>query len=214
MRTRTVPSLPRSRCALGADKLKGVFGRKKKETLAPTPEPEVTPEGKGRPTPTRKEAQARNRNPIISADPKLNRQAAKEAQREARAKMNEALVTGDDRYLPAAHKGPVKRYIRDAVDARWMLGEFFFPLTLVIIVALFMVTNLAEAYAGLVIITLYVIVLIAVAHSIWVSFQIKKELTAKFGPVRGTHMYTVARSMQMRRMRLPKPQVKRGEHPS
>src|SRR5690625_7791105 len=113
--------------------------------------------------------------------------------------MNEALMTGDERYLPATHKGPVKRYIRDAVDARWMMGEIFFPLTLLIIVALFMVTNLAEEYAGLVIISLYIIVLIAVAHSIWVSFRIKRELTAKFGPVRGTHMYTVARAMQMPR---------------
>lgn len=116
--------------------------------------------------------------------------------------------------MPVAHRGPVKRYIRDAVDARWLLGEFFFPITIVIIIALFMVNNLAEAYAGLVIVVLYVIVLVAFAHSIWVSFQIKKELTAKFGPVRGTHMYAVARSMQMRRMRLPKPQVKRGEFPS
>ncbi len=191
-----------------------MFGRKKQDAPAPSPEPEVELKGKGRPTPSRKEAQARNRTPIISADPKLDRKAARAAMREERAKMNQALVTGDERNLPAAHKGPVKRYIRDAVDARRMLGEYFFPLTIVIIIALFMVNNLAPQNAMLVILTLYVVVLIAVAHSIWVSFQIKKELTAKFGPVRGTHMYAVARSMQMRRMRLPKPQVKRGEYPS
>lgn len=193
-----------------------MFGRKKQDVPAPAPqpEPEPQPQGKGRPTPSRKEAQARNRSPIISTDPKTDRKAARAAMREERAKMNQALMTGDERHLPPAHKGPVKRYIRDAVDARWMLGEFFFPLTIVIIIALFMVNNLAQQFAGLVIIILYVIVLIAVAHSIWVSFKIKKELTAKFGPVRGTHMYAVARSMQMRRMRLPKPQVKRGEYPS
>lgn len=197
-----------------ADKLGVVFGRKKQDVPAPTPEPEETPQRKGRPTPTRREAQARNRQPIISTDPKVDRKAAKSAAREERAKMNQALMTGDERHLPPAHKGPVKRYIRDAIDARRMLGEYFFPLTIVIIVALFMVNNLAPEHAMLVILTLYVVVLIAVAHSIWVSFQIKKELTAKFGPVRGTHMYAVARSMQMRRMRLPKPQVKRGEYPS
>lgn len=128
--------------------------------------------------------------------------------------MNQALITGDERHLPAAHKGPVKRYIRDSIDARRMLGEYFFPLTIVIIVALFMVNNLAPEAAMLVIITLYVVVLLALAHSIWISFKIKKELTEKFGPVRGTHMYAVARSMQLRRMRLPKPQVKRGEFPT
>ncbi len=191
-----------------------VFGRKKQDVPAPAPGPQPEPEGKGRPTPTRKEAQARNRRPIISTDPKVDRKAAKAAVREERAKMNQALMTGDERHLPPAHKGPVKRYIRDSIDARRMLGEYFFPLTIVIIVALFMVNNLAPELAMLVILTLYVVVLIALAHSIWVSFKIKKELTAKFGPVRGTHMYAIARSMQMRRMRLPKPQVKRGEFPS
>lgn len=191
-----------------------MFGRKKQQPqdIPSTPEPE--PLGKGRPTPSRKEAQARNRNPIIATDPKLARKAQRQAMRDERARANQALLTGDEQHMPVAHRGPVKRYIRDAVDARWMLGEYFFPITIVIIIALFMVNNLAEAYAGLVIVALYIIVLIAFAHSIWVSFQIKKELTAKFGPVRGTHMYAVARSMQMRRMRLPKPQVKRGEFPS
>lgn len=193
-----------------------VFGRKKQDVPVPSPQSpsEEAAPGKGRPTPSRREAQARNRNPIISANPKVDRQAAKIAAREERAKMNQALITGDERNLPVAHKGPVKRYIRDAVDARHMLGEYFFPLTIIIIIALFMVNNLAPEQAMFVILTLYIVVLIALANSIWVSFKIKKELTAKFGPVRGTHMYAVARSMQMRRMRLPKPQVKRGEYPS
>lgn len=188
--------------------------RRNKQVEPEIPEPQSPAEGKGRPTPSRKEAQARNRNPIISADPKLDKKAARAAAREERSLMNEALMTGDERHLPAAHKGPVRRYIRDAVDARRMIGEYFFPLTIVIIIALFMVNNLAPEQGMLVILFLYAVVLIAVAHSIWVSFAIKKELTAKFGPVRGTHIYTIARAMQMRRMRLPKPQVKRGQFPS
>jgi len=128
--------------------------------------------------------------------------------------MNQALVTGDERHLPPAHKGPVRRYVRDAIDSRRMLGEYFFPVTIVILIALFVFSNLAQEYATVVILVLYMFVLIAFGHSIWVSFKIKKELTAKFGDVRGTHMYAIARSMQMRRMRLPKPQVKRGEYPS
>lgn len=192
-----------------------MFGRKKQDVTAPVPEPEKPEtQGKGRPTPKRRDAQARLHKPLISTNPKQDRKAAKAAMREERAKMNQALMTGDERHLPAAHKGPVKRYIRDAVDARHMLGEYFFPLTIVIVIALFMVNSLAPEAAMMVIITLYVIVLIALANAIWVSFAIKKELTAKFGPVRGTHMYAIARAMQMRRMRLPKPQVKRGEFPS
>jgi len=46
--------------------------------------------------------------------------------------------------------------------------------------------------------------------------RLKKLLTAKFGAqkvVRGTLMYGVMRAFQMRRMRLPKPQVQRGQYP-
>ena len=191
-----------------------MFRRKKDQPSTPsTPEP-LPREGKGRPTPKRREAQARNRRPIVSADPKRDRKASRQAMREERAKMNQALVTGDERHLPPAHKGPVRRYVRDAIDSRRMLGEYFFPVTIVILIALFVFSNLAQEYATVVILVLYMFVLIAFGHSIWVSFKIKKELTAKFGDVRGTHMYAIARSMQMRRMRLPKPQVKRGEYPS
>lgn len=195
-------------------KLRGVFRRKKQEELPSDAHQTTKSEGKGRPTPRRKDAQARNRNPIVSADPRRDRKAARRQMREERAKMNQALVTGDERYLPAAHKGPVRRYVRDAIDARRMLGEYFFPITIVILIALFVFSNLAQAYATVIILILYMFVLMAFGHSIWVSFRIKKELEQKYGSVRGTHMYAIARSMQMRRMRLPKPQVNRGEYPS
>src|SRR5699024_141420 len=121
----------------------------------------------------------------------------------------------DEQHMPAAHRGPVRRYIRDAVDARFMLGEFFFPLTMVIVLVLLVAQSILTPEAGvLILVALYVVELATLAHSIWVSFAIKTELTRKFGPVRGTHMYAIGRSMQMRRMRLPKPQVKRGDYPS
>ena len=44
------------------------------------------------------------------------------------------MRTGDERYLPARDKGPVKRYIRDYVDARFSLGEAFMPLSILLIV--------------------------------------------------------------------------------
>ncbi|QGH69483.1 DUF3043 domain-containing protein [Pseudactinotalea sp. HY158] len=190
-----------------------MFGRKKSAEAAPVEETPLLG-GKGRPTPSRKEAEARNRSPLISADPKADKRAAREAARIERMKVNEALVTGDEQHLPAAHRGPVRRYIRDSVDARFMLGEWFFPLTLVIVLVLLVAQSVLSPEAGvLILIALYVVVLATLAHAVWVSFAIKKELIKKFGSARGTHMYAVGRAMQMRRMRLPKPQVKRGEFP-
>ena len=45
----------------------------------------------------------------------------------------------------------------------------------------------------------------------WLSRVATKAITAKFGSAeRGIKSYVIMRSLQMRPMRLPKPQVKRG----
>jgi hypothetical protein len=47
------------------------------------------------------------------------------------------------------------------------------------------------------------------------SRKLKKRLEQKFGDVeRGTVWYGSMRSLQFRRLRLPKPLVKRGEYPA
>ena len=42
----------------------------------------------------------------------------------ARERQNDALMGGDQRYLPAVDRGSQRRYIRDYVDARRNLGDF------------------------------------------------------------------------------------------
>ena len=92
-------------------------------------EPEETPETraasdrtKSGPTPTRKAAQARNDHSLIVADRKAAKKAARERARAMRAERDrleqEALVTGDERYMPLRDKGTVKRFTRDWIDAR------------------------------------------------------------------------------------------------
>jgi hypothetical protein len=45
--------------------------------------------------------------------------------------------------------------------------------------------------------------------------RLRKALTAKFGEMqRGTVFYAVTRSLQIRRWRMPRPMVERGEYPS
>jgi hypothetical protein len=47
------------------------------------------------------------------------------------------------------------------------------------------------------------------------SRKLRKRLTQKFGEVeRGTVWYGSMRSLQFRKLRLPKPQVRRGQFPS
>ena len=49
----------------------------------------------------------------------------------------------------------------------------------------------------------------------WVARRVRKQLEAKFGEVeKGVRFYAAMRSLQIRRLRLPKPMVSRGEFPS
>lgn len=198
-----------------------MFGRKKTEDAPVVEEPaveEVRPVGKGRPTPKRRDAEAANRRPLISGDKKTDRAKARAEAAKQRQLMDQAMQTGDERYLPAQHKGEARRFARDYIDARWTLGEFFLPIALLVVIVMFggSVLGIPPEIVIYAILALYVVVLVAVVEAIVHATIVHKRALAKFGRdrVRGIRLYTAMRSMQMRRMRLPKPQVKRGEHPS
>ncbi|WP_344604993.1 DUF3043 domain-containing protein [Streptomyces glaucus] len=168
---------------------------------------------KGRPTPKRSEARSQRRS--VAHTPMTRKEAAKrqrEARRAALERQRQALATGDERYLPVRDKGPVRRFARDFVDSRFNVAEFFLPMAVVILV-LSMVRVPALQNAAL-LLWLVVIALI-VFDSCVTGFRLKKRLGERFPDEnrRGAVAYALMRSLQMRRLRLPKPQVKRGERP-
>ena len=126
------------------------------------------------------------------------------------------MQPGDERYLPAKDKGPVRRYVRTYVDARWSLGELFLPVAIVMLLANMLLTtwNPNIAFLGLALLYLFIIAMVVDVVIMW--RRLRKRLIAKFGPdaiQRGLMMYAVTRVFQIRRARLPKPQVKHGEYP-
>jgi len=189
-------------------------------TTNPTPdatEPTAEqPVGKGRPTPKRKEAEALRRKPLVPGDRKAAAKAARARSREIRDREFEAMKTGDEKNMPFRDKGPVKRFIRDFIDARWSIGEFFLPIAIVFVL-LTAVSNQSPVLALTILVTLYAVILATIVQAWLTSRTLRKALQAKFGDAglaKGNLMYGVMRSMQIRRSRLPKPMVKRGEHPS
>ncbi|MFE4850133.1 DUF3043 domain-containing protein, partial [Streptomyces sp. NPDC056689] len=60
-----------------------------------------------------------------------------------------------------------------------------------------------------------IVIVLIVLDSIVTAFRLKKRLAEKFPnePKKGAVAYALMRTLQMRRLRLPKPQVKRGERP-
>lgn len=172
--------------------------------------------GKGRPTPSRKAAEAARRQPLVPKDRKAAARQDKAAARAVRDREYQALQTGDERYLPPRDKGPERRWVRDYVDARRNVGEWFLPFSLVAVGAM-LVSNSNVQLALVVLVVLYLGVGIAIVDAVVLGRRLKAGAEAKFGAARlprGYRMYGVSRAFQIRRMRLPKPQVARGEFPS
>ena len=88
---------------------------------------------KNRPTPKRRDQEAARKQPLVVTDRKAARSADRAKRREAMAKQRQAMLTGDETHLPPRDKGPVKRYIRDYVDARWGVAEFMLPVMLIVL---------------------------------------------------------------------------------
>ena len=190
-----------------------MFRRTKTETPATDSFENKGPGAKGRPTPTRKEAEAARRAKAKAPmDKKTAQKVLRERRADTNAKVREGMKTGDERYLPARDRGPVKRFIRDFVDARLSIAEFLLPL-LIAIMALQYSRNdqLINLGASLMSVTLLVVML----DTSWLLFRIKRALRAKFPDesLKGTTFYTIMRVLQVRFMRMPKTQVKVGGAP-
>ncbi|MFC5670374.1 DUF3043 domain-containing protein [Streptomyces incanus] len=168
---------------------------------------------KGRPTPKRSQAQTQRRS--VANTSMTRKEAAKRQRDERRAAMErqrQALASGDERYLPARDKGPVRRFARDYVDSRFNIAEYFLPMAVIILVlSMIRVPQLQNVALLLWLVVIVMIVL----DSLVTGFRLKKRLAERFpdGKRRGAVAYALMRSLQMRRLRLPKPQVKRGERP-
>lgn len=169
--------------------------------------------GKGRPTPRRKDAEALNRRPLVPTDRKVAKRAAREQRNAAYARQQQAMITGDERFLPPRDKGPARRWVRNYVDARFSPSEYFLPLALGSLVLLFLTSIWPEA-AVYGMLLMYGAFIIALAFALVHTFVVKRRLAARFDAdviPRFTAMYAFSRLFQPRFLRAPKPQVARGE---
>ncbi len=177
--------------------------------------------GKGRPTPKRKDAQAQNLHPLVPADRKASRKAAKARMRERENAQYEAMRTGDINNMPKSERLPWRVYIRDYVDARYNIGEFFMPIAFgIIVLSMVLSMTMQNVYASIIPLLAMYIYLFAIIVDIALMWRaLKKKLIAKYGEAsvaRGTRSasYAWSRSIQIRRWRIPKPRYsKRGNWP-
>jgi hypothetical protein len=170
--------------------------------------------GKGRATPTRKEREAANLRPLVNSDRKAAGKASRAKMAESRERARIGMANGEEKYLVARDRGPQRRYIRDFIDARFSVGEIMIPIMFVVIILTFVQDDVFQVLA---ILGLWLFFILAVVDCLIVGFRINRKLAAKFGAdqlQRGNRWYAAMRALQLRMMRLPKPQVKRGQYPN
>jgi hypothetical protein len=188
-------------------------GRKSTADTTPDPSADLTDQlvrasGKGRPTPKRNEAQGRRQGP--PPPPPTTRKEAyrrmRSSQAANRGTARAAAARGDENYLPARDRGPVRRLVRNIVDSRRNVGSLFLLIAALAVVSFFVRNAYVQTYTSLL---LMVFFLFFIADSFVLSRRIKKELAEKLPKEnpKGAVWYGVSRSTMIRRWRFPKAEV-------
>lgn len=175
---------------------------------------------KGAPTPRRKDVEARNRRPLVSDVKSLTKEEKRQRKAEDRTRSNElynrqqqAMRTGDQRNMPSQHKGPIRAFGRDYIDAAAPVSAFFMPVAILLLPMMFFQAKFPQIVIPAVW-AMYVVFLLMLAHAIFVARRAKKLAIHRFGEVpSGFFFQMLGRAFYLRRWRLPSPQVARGEFP-
>src|SRR5690625_5336409 len=127
-------------------------------------------------------------------------------------------MTGDGSKMRRQHRGREGRLVRDLVDSRRNVAEYFFPIALIfMLVALVMPLirpNLYMAMSTGMIIVLWGGIALCVIDSLVLRRRLRAQLNEEYGAVgRGLVGYGVMRGVQSRGVRLPRAQIKHGESP-
>jgi hypothetical protein len=184
---------------------------------------------KGRPTPKRNAARrSTGKGPIAPAPmttaeararrkslagPKLSREERRAERTASRARTSDRrdrMMAGEEAYLLPRDQGPVRHYVRDVVDSRRNLLGLFMPSTLALLFIMFGVPQL-QLYVSP---TMLVLMAIMSIDGLILGRKVNKLVDAKFPNNTESRwklgLYAASRASQIRRMRTPRPQVKRG----
>ena len=179
---------------------------------------------KGRPTPKRTD---RRRGPVAPAPltaaearqrrKEMRKTMTKEERREAKAKERAALgqrrermLSGEEAYLLPRDKGPVRRYVRDIVDSRHNFLGLFMPAAIAMIFVMMLMPKVQYYTSPLMLLFMVVMAIDAV----FLARKVNRAVDAKFPDNTETRfklgLYAASRASQLRRLRIPRPQVSPG----
>jgi hypothetical protein len=162
---------------------------------------------KGKPTPKRKEAQAKlKQSSLAPGASKEAKRALKEQSRKRRMEARAAYMRGEESALPIRDRGPARRFVRNYIDERKSVTEYFL---IIIMVVLFLTLIPIPAVQLTAVVVMYSSMIFITLDGIFLSRRIKKIVREKFPneSTRGIGLYGWMRATQLRRLRAPAPQV-------
>jgi cation transport ATPase len=169
--------------------------------------------GKGRPTPKRHEAQGRRPGPP-PPPPTTRKEAYKRMrgqQAANRGTARAAAARGDDSHLQPRDRGPVRKLVRDVVDARRNAGSFFLLVAALVLIGNFVPNEQVRSYTVSIWLVFFLLI---IADSIVLGRRIKKKVLERFPKqdhkMKGLVWYGISRATMVRRWRFPKPEVALG----
>jgi hypothetical protein len=190
--------------------------RDRAETITETPSDSAaeaaTGAGKGRPTPKRSVAQGRRPGPP-PPPPTTRKEAYKrmrEQQAARRAETRAGMSRGDDTYLPARDRGPVRKLVRDIVDSRRNVGSFFLAIAGVALVGTLVPSLVVRNYASYLLMGFFILLIV---DSVVLRRKIRSKVAERFPETtktKGIVWYGISRATMIRRWRFPKPEVPLG----
>lgn len=184
--------------------------------------------GKGRPTPKRRDAE-RRRGPVApppltqreaykrSKEATAGRKLSKGERRTAMTQRRERMMRGDDAYLLPRDKGEVRAYVRDLVDSRRNLAGLLMPIAVLSFLTLAIPMPVISDIGPMV---LMVMILAAVIDSYIFGRRVSRKVAQRFPKgdksgqsTKGSALgfYAFNRATLIRKWRVPRPRVERGE---
>ena len=166
----------------------------------------LTPKKAG-PTPKRSEAQANRRTPYQAP---TDRKSASARDRGDRARKAQALQRGEQWALPAKDRGNVRGLARDYVDSRRGLSEYYLFAAIPLLVLLFLHVSGVQLIADALVLLILVVV---IGEGYYIGRKVQQLAQQRYPgeSLKGIKIYAFIRNTQLRRLRIPKPRVARGQ---
>ena len=122
-------------------------------------------------------------------------------------------MAGDERYLPARDKGPARAFTRDFVDSRFTVAEFFIFVAVAVLVLGFIRNQAVQSVVSL---GFFAFTAVIAVDTAILLFTLNRRAAAAFpdkSERKGITLYATLRALQLRRLRMPPPRVRRGGRP-